>query len=110
MSGPEGNMHGDRIRLHLAPKENALTQIEADGGVKVLVDEREASGVKLTYSPSNASYLMNGAPVRLLEGCRETTGKTLTFYRGSDRILIDGNEQQRTETRGGGKCPEPRFH
>lgn len=105
MNGPEGSMWGDRIRLHLEAKENGLKQIDADGAVKVIIEGREATGVKMTYLPTDASYLMHGAPVRLLEGCRETTGKTLTFYRGSDRILIDGNEQQRTETKGVGKCP-----
>lgn len=105
INGPEGTIYGDRVRLHLEAKENALKQIEADGAVKVNIESREATGVRLTYLPTDASYLMHGAPVRLLEGCRETTGKILTFYKGSARILIDGNEQQRTETKGGGKCP-----
>lgn len=109
MDGPEGNIRGDRIQLQLAQKENALLQIEADGGVKVLVDSREASGIKLTYDPTDAKYVMLGTPVTMLENCRETKGKTLTFFKASDRISIDGNEQQRTESKGGGQCPEPRF-
>ena len=36
---------------------------------------------------------------------RETTGKTLTFIKATDRIVVDGNEQIRTQTKGGGKCP-----
>lgn len=107
MDGPEGNMRGDRIQLSLAPKENALKQIDAEGTVKVIVDSREATGVKLTYDPAKAQYVMVGIPVVMLENCRETKGKTLTFFKASDRILIDGNEQQRTESKGGGKCPEP---
>jgi hypothetical protein len=47
--------------------------------------------------------------VQFIEPCRETTGRILTFFRGIDRILIDGNEETRTQTKGGGKCPEPRF-
>lgn len=108
MDGPEGNVRGERIELRLDEKENQLKQLDAEGGVKVLVDTREASGVKLTYLPDDAQYVMVGVPVVMLENCRETKGKTLKFFRGSDRILIDGNEQQRTESKGGGKCPEPR--
>ncbi len=108
MDGPEGNMRGDRIQLSLAEKENALKQIDAEGTVKVIVDNRQASGVKLTYDPAKAQYVMVGIPVTMLENCRETKGKILTFFKASDRILIDGNEQQRTESKGGGKCPEPR--
>jgi lipopolysaccharide transport protein LptA len=108
MDGPEGNMRGDRIQLSLAEKENALKQIDAEGTVHVVIDNRQASGVKLTYDPAKAQYVMVGIPVTMLENCRETKGKTLTFFKASDRILIDGNEQQRTESKGGGKCPEPR--
>ena len=46
--------------------------------------------------------------VRMLDAdCQETTGKTLTFFKASDRVLVDGNEEIRTQTKGGGKCPQP---
>ena len=35
---------------------------------------------------------------------RETTGKTLTFVKATDSIVIDGSQQIRTQTKGGGKC------
>ena len=37
--------------------------------------------------------------------CQETSGKTLTFWKASDRVLVDGNNEVRTQTKGGGKCP-----
>jgi hypothetical protein len=37
--------------------------------------------------------------------CSETSGKTLTFWKGSDRVQVDGNNEVRTQTKGGGKCP-----
>lgn len=109
LNGPEGNLSGDRIDLVLAADENALARLEASGTVRALVDQREATGMSLTYHPDDARYVMVGAPARFVEECRENTGKTLTFFRASDRIVIDGNEETRTQTRGGGKCPEPRF-
>jgi hypothetical protein len=30
--------------------------------------------------------------------CRETVGRTLTFYKSTDTISVDGNDQNRTET------------
>jgi hypothetical protein len=43
--------------------------------------------------------------VTIVDQCgRETTGKTLTFIRATDSIVIDGNQQIRTQTKGGGKC------
>jgi lipopolysaccharide export system protein LptA len=109
VNGPDGDLSGDVIDLLLAADQNALDRLDAKGGVRALVDRREATGASLTYHPSDARYVLVGAPVRLIEECRETTGQTLTFFRASDRILIDGNEERRTQTRGGAKCPEPRF-
>ena len=37
--------------------------------------------------------------------CQETNGKTLTFWKASDRVVVDGNNEVRTQTKGGGKCP-----
>jgi lipopolysaccharide transport protein LptA len=109
LNGPEGNLSGDRIDLVLAANENALDRLEASGTVRVILDKREATGMSLTYHPDDARYVLVGTPARFVEECRENTGKTLTFFRSSDRIVIDGNEETRTQTRGGGKCPEPRI-
>ena len=29
----------------------------------------------------------------------------MTFFKASDRVIVDGNEEVRTQTKGGGKCP-----
>ncbi len=52
-------------------------------------------------------YLVTGSPVTILEECgRETIGRTLTFFKTADRIIVDGNEQIRTQTRGNkSNCP-----
>ena len=34
-----------------------------------------------------------------------TLGRTLTFLKASDNVVVDGNQETRTETKGGGKCP-----
>ena len=68
---------------------------------------RTATGARLTYRAANEEYQMVGtatAPVRVAESCRETTGKTLTFYKSADRITVDGNQEIRTETKSGGGC------
>jgi hypothetical protein len=72
-------------------------------------DGRRATGDRLKYLSDGERYEMIGAPVRIVEECRETTGKTLTFFRSADRIVVDGNEQTRTEVRGSGGCSPPRL-
>ena len=43
--------------------------------------------------------------MRLTQECQESTGRTLTFYKASDRIQVDGNEEVRVQTKGG-KCQD----
>jgi hypothetical protein len=50
-----------------------------------------------------------GAPVKVIESCRETIGRTLTFFKSADRMIVDGNKEIRTQTKSGGPCqPAPR--
>jgi phage baseplate assembly protein gpV len=68
---------------------------------------RTATGGRLTYHAAAEQYDMAGtatAPVKVVDACREITGKTLTFYKSADRITVDGNEEIRTETKSGGSC------
>ncbi len=101
LDGVQGNLRADRIELFLAPRDNALERLEGDGAVTALVEKRTATGQKLTYHPTEEKYVLAGTPVRLVQGCQESTGRTLTFYRSSDRILVDGNQEIRVQTKGG---------
>ena len=67
---------------------------------------RETKGTKMIYTTANETYVVTGAPVKIIDECRrETTGKTLTFNKGTDRIVVDGGTQIRTQTKGGnGSC------
>jgi len=105
LDGAQGNLRANRIELTLAAQGNDLEQLTADGAVTVAVDKRDATGQKLVYHPADQRYVLSGTPVRLAQGCQELTGRTLTFFRGSDKILVDGDET-RAQTRGG-KCSEP---
>lgn len=105
LEGSQGDVRADRIELLLAQSGNDLQQMTARGTVKVNLESREASGQQLVYNPAEAKYVLNGTPVRLLQNCQETTGRTVTFFRGSEKITVDGNET-RTQMKGG-KCPEP---
>ncbi len=106
LEGVQGNLRADRIELLLAPKDNTLERLQGEGSVTAVVETRHATGQSLTYHPTEEKYVLAGAPVRLIRGCQESTGRTLTFYRASDNILVDGNQEMRVQTRGGSKCPD----
>jgi lipopolysaccharide export system protein LptA len=113
LSGPQGDLRADRIQVILAPMGGHITRLEAYTNVSLKLDTRSAMGERLTYFADDDRYLMSGAgtkAVKVVESCRETTGRTLTFFKSTDRIIVDGNEEIRTQTRNGvspGCTPPP---
>lgn len=107
--GTQSELRADTLDLFLAAGENTLERLEGTGAVRADVDKRTVTGTQLSYLPGDDRYVVVGAPVRMVDAdCQETTGKTLTFFKSSDRVLVDGNEEIRTQTKGGGKCtPTP---
>lgn len=111
LDGDQGNLSAAKIELQLAKGENTLERLEANGQVTAIVDRRTVTGTGLSYSPDDAKYVVVGAPVKMIDAdCQETSGKTLTFWRASDRVTVDGNNEVRTQTKGGGKCPQTPPH
>jgi lipopolysaccharide transport protein LptA len=103
--GDQGHLSAAKLELQLAKTENALERLVATGAVNATVDKRTVTGTQLTHSPADEKYVVFGAPVRMVDAdCQETSGKTLTFWKASDRVLVDGNNEVRTQTKGGGKC------
>jgi lipopolysaccharide export system protein LptA len=107
MSGPDGDMTATRIDLYLKPSGDELDRAEAYENLTLREQNRETKGTNMVYTTADEKYVVTGAPVKIVDECqRETTGRTLTFIRSTDTIVIDGNAQIRTQTKGGnGKCP-----
>ena len=110
LSGPQGDLRADRIEVVLAQGASRVERLEAYTNVNARVDTRVATGGRLTYYADDERYVLVGAspvPVKVVDSCRETSGKTLTFFKTADRIIVDGNEEIRTQTKSGGPCAPP---
>lgn len=110
VSGPDGDLRAVRIAVALARDGNRPQSIDATRNVRLIIDTRTVTGAHLVYSAADERYVMTGAersPVKIVENCRETTGNTLTFFKSADRIIIDGNEEARTQSIRGTQCSEP---
>jgi lipopolysaccharide export system protein LptA len=108
LSGPQGDLRAGRIEVILAPAASRIDRLEAFTDVNVRLDTRVATGDRLTYFDQDGRYVITGiatVPVTIIEECRETTGRTVTFFRSSERVIVDGNEEIRTQSRRGGSCP-----
>jgi lipopolysaccharide transport protein LptA len=98
LNGPEGDLAADRIELFLKEGGNELERLEGYGAVTIRTpDGRTATGARLTYVAAVDEYTMTGTPVTYEDESGETTGNSLTFSRSTDRIVVDGKGQKRTE-------------
>ncbi len=105
LDGETGNLRAERIEIVLAAVENSLSRLDAADQVTAIVDKRTVTGARLSYVPADEKYVVTGAPVTMIDAeCQELSGKTLTFFKASDRVQVDGNNEVRTQTKGGGKC------
>ena len=107
MTGPNGDMTAARIDLFLKASGDELERAEAFESLTLREQNRETKGAKMIYTTADETYVITGVPVKIVDQCkRETVGRTLTFSKGTDMIVVDGNSQIRTQTKGGsGKCP-----
>lgn len=108
LSGPQGDLRALRIEVILARAASRPERLEAYTDVSVHLDTRVATGDRLTYVAEDERYVMTGiatVPVKIVEECRETSGRTVTFFKSAARIIVDGNEEVRTQSKRGGPCP-----
>lgn len=105
LDGESGNLRAEKIEIILAAGENSVARLDATEKVTAIVDKRTVTGARLSYEPADEKYVVTGAPVTMIDAeCQEMSGKTLTFFRASDKVQLDGNDEVRSQTKGGGKC------
>jgi LPS export ABC transporter protein LptC len=106
VNGPQGEMRAPRIELYLKSSGDELERAEGYDGVTLTEPRRKTTGDRLTYTSADEKYFITGKPMKLVDECTGTTeGRSLTYLKGADRIVVDGTEQMRTRTQGGNKCP-----
>ncbi|MBI4476894.1 MAG: LPS export ABC transporter periplasmic protein LptC [Acidobacteria bacterium] len=98
--GAQGDLRADRVELYLSEDGERLERAEAYGHVELRDEGREARSRRLTYYVADERYVLDG-DVRVIEPCRETTGQTLTLFKSTDTIFVDGKLLVRTQTRSG---------
>ena len=100
LNGAAGDLSADEIAVFLRAGTRELERLEANGAVALRsTDGRRAAGQSLVYRAQCEQYDVVGAPARLDDTFGATTGRFLTFYRSTARIVVDGKEQKRTELR-----------
>ncbi len=84
--------------IDLTPDGSRIQTLVAGEPVEVRQGDRQASGTRGTYTPDTETMVLVGEKVMLQEPTRRVEGRSLTFYVGGDRVLVDGREEVRTES------------
>ncbi len=100
VSSPGFSLGSESIMLFLRADARTLERIEATGDVDLELDTRRVTGETLSYDDGEGRYDLTGEPVTVVEeleeGCRETTGRSVTFFANGESISADGRSAERT--------------
>jgi lipopolysaccharide export system protein LptA len=68
-----------------------LDHLVAQGNVVVQQPSRRAEGKHLVYTAADDKFVLTGGPPSIFDAERgKITGVSLTFFRGDDRVLVEG--------------------
>jgi lipopolysaccharide export system protein LptA len=84
--------------LQLSADGRRLLRLDAGEPVEIDQGERRAKGTRAVYSPEQRTIVVTGEGAELKEPSQQVRGRSLTFFIGEDRILVDGREEARTES------------
>ena len=90
-SPQQGNLTAPRIQVTMKTATNEVERLEAWAQGKIVTVKeslRTVTGIHLTYTAANDTYVMVGTPVIVIEeqngSCQKGTGSSLTFVRGTE--------------------------
>jgi lipopolysaccharide export system protein LptA len=113
LENPRNDLVAETIEVLLQDDARTLDRILASGDVTLELPGRRVTGETMAYGDADGRYEMEGEPVEIVEqsegACRETTGRSLTFFI-TDEVQIDGEGEGRTSSTSGqcvGMPPDP---
>ena len=101
LENPRNDLSAQTIEIHLQDDARTLDRILSSDGVELQLPGRRVTGETMAYDDIDGRYEMEGDPVAIVErsadSCRETTGRSLTFFI-TDEVQIDGEGEGRTSS------------
>jgi LPS export ABC transporter protein LptC len=118
MVGERGDLRSDRIELYFDESGRGVSRLEGFDNVRFSLKARPGgsprwgNGGRLTYFADEERYVLSGPRAIVVERldaqqCRETQGRTLTFFSSNESAVVDSDNNSRTLTQTGTSCQEP---
>jgi LPS export ABC transporter protein LptC/lipopolysaccharide transport protein LptA len=104
---PQGDLNATTIELYLKPSGDEVDRAEAHEQVTLVENGRQTTGDELKYFSAEQRYDLAGKPVHHQDACqRESTARTLTLFKGTNKIIANSGPQGLTRTKSDGStCP-----
>jgi lipopolysaccharide export system protein LptA len=108
--GEDATITSVRADVFLQPREQGTTNqpLEGPGRIDHIIARehvvltqptRRGTGDELVYTAADDKFVLKGGPPSIFDAERgKTTGVSLTFFRGDDRVLVEGNDTSPTVT------------
>jgi lipopolysaccharide export system protein LptA len=101
LENPRNDLSAESVEVLLQDDARTLDRIFASGDVTLELPGRRVTGETMAYDDADGRYEMEGDPVEIVEqsedACRETTGRSLTFFI-TDEVQVDGEGEGRTSS------------
>ena len=87
-----------KATMALTVDGGSIESLVAGEPVEIQQGDRRGSGRSGTYTPANETMVLVGNDATIQDAQHQSRGRSLTFYLGDNRILVDGEEEGRTES------------
>ncbi|WP_263630814.1 lipopolysaccharide transport periplasmic protein LptA [Geomonas agri] len=89
-------LYTDRLVVSYGGPNNEVSQVEAFGNVRIVQEERQATGAHGVYDPKLARIVLDGNP-KVVSGEDVVTGKIITYYVNEQKSVVTSGPKERVE-------------
>ena len=89
-------IHADRLTIKYTGEKREIVQIVADGQVRIVQQEKLATGEKAVYYNREERVVMTGSP-KVTEGDNFVEGQEITLYLNEKRSVVSGGDKGRVK-------------
>lgn len=89
-------IHADRLTIKYTGEKREIVQVIADGQVRIVQQEKLATGEKAVYYNQEERVVMTGSP-KVTEGDNSVEGQEITLYLNEKRSVVSGGDGGRVK-------------
>jgi lipopolysaccharide export system protein LptA len=89
-------IHADRLTIKYTGEKREIAQVIADGQVRIVQQEKLATGDKAIYYNQEERVVMTGSP-KVTEGDNSVEGQEITLYLNEKRSVVSGGDGGRVK-------------